>query len=216
MPHPSIIQVRDFGEEDDTLYTVTELIEGPSLAEVLDAEAPFEWPRTRVLGGQLIGASAAMHRRSTLICGVNPAIIRMTTDEEGERLMMSTGGVSEMKELLASLSDEEVRGGELSDRQLPYIAPEVLTGRHADVAADIFAIGALLYQMATGIQPFAGRTLPELLGAMMAGKPREPRELSPGMPQSAAACMLRCLERDPQARFLSAAELRDTWLAPHA
>jgi eukaryotic-like serine/threonine-protein kinase len=213
VPHPSIIQVRDFGEEDETLYIVTELIEGPSLVQALDAEAPFEWTRTWPLVEQVIDATAALHRRSTLICGVNPGIIRMTTDEEGERLMISTGGVSQVQELLASLSDEALRGGEMSDNELPYVAPEVLAGRPADMAADVFAVGVLAYEMATGIQPFAGRTLPELLGAMMAGQARDPRELSPGVPAPAAACMLQCLERDPKARFATAVALRAAWRA---
>jgi serine/threonine protein kinase len=140
----------------------------------------------------------------------------MTSGEEGERLMVSTGGVSRVQELLASLSDEVLRGGELSDTELPYVAPEVLTGRPAQVSADIFAVGALAYEMATGNQPFAGRTLPELLGAMLSGSARDPRELSAGLPTAGAECILRCLEREPGARFATAAALRAAWRAARA
>lgn len=214
--HPSIIQVRDFGEEDDTLYIVTELIEGQSLVEMLDAEAPLEWSRAWRLVDQVIDATVALHKRGTFICGVNPSIIRMSTDEDGERLMVSTGGISQVQELLASLSDEALRGGELHDGELPYVAPEVLAGRPADVTSDIFSIGALAYEMVTGVQPFAGRTLPELLGAMMAGQARNPMEIAAGVPVAGAACLLQCLEREPAARFASAVALRAAWRASRA
>jgi serine/threonine protein kinase len=209
--HPSVIQVRDFGEEDDTVYVVTDLIEGRSLLELLDAEAPLAWERAARLAGQVMDATAAVHRRQALVCGLNPSIVRMTTDEEGERLMISTGGISQVQELLASLSDAAVRGGELSDNEMPYIAPEVLTGKAADVRSDIFTVGVLVYQMVCGVLPFAGRTLPELLGAMLGEPAKDPCSLQPAVPQRACACLLRCLDRDPAARFPSANDLKAAW-----
>jgi len=211
VPHPSIMQVRDFGEEEDTLYIVTELVEGPSLVQALDAEAPFAWERGWRLVGQLIDAVGALHKRSSLVCGVNPGIIRMTNDEDGERILISTGGISQVQELLASMSDEALRGGDLGDNELPYVAPEVLTNQAPSVASDIFTIGVLAYEIVTGIQPFAGRTLPELLGAMMGTRARDPREFAPAIPPAGAACILQCLERDPAQRFASAAALRKAW-----
>jgi eukaryotic-like serine/threonine-protein kinase len=211
--HPSVIQVRDFGEEHETLYVVTDLIEGPSLLQLLDAEAPFSWPRAVALGSQVIEATIAVHRRSALVCGLNPGIIRMTTDEGGERLLISTGGIGQVQELLASLSDTALRSGELGSAEMPYIPPEVLTGRSADARSDVFTIGALIYEMATGMVPFGGRTLPELLGAMLGGTPRDPRDLQAEVTAAGAACLLKCLDRDPARRFASAVELRTAWAA---
>jgi eukaryotic-like serine/threonine-protein kinase len=211
--HPSVLQVRDFGEEHDTLYLVTDFIEGPSLLQLLDREAPFEWPRVFALGTQLIDATAAVQRKGALICGLNPGIIRMTTDDDGERLLISTGGIGQVQELLASLSEEALRGGALHATEMPYIAPEVLTGKPADERSDVFTLGALLYEMATGILPFGGRTLPELLGEMLGGTPREPRELQPAVTSAGASCLLQCLQKDPTARVPSAAELRRLWRA---
>jgi serine/threonine protein kinase len=209
--HPSVIQVRDFGEEDGTLYVVTDMIEGPSLLQVLDAEAPLAWPRVYSLGSQLIEAAAAMHRRNALLCGLNPGIVRMTTDDEGERLLISTGGVSQVQELLATLGDMGRRGGDLSSSEMPYIAPEVLGGKGADARSDIFTIGALIYEMTTGMVPFRGRTLPELLAAMLGGSARDPRELQTGVPGAGAACLLQCLDKDPASRFAAAGALRAAW-----
>ncbi|HEY3381532.1 MAG TPA: serine/threonine-protein kinase [Vicinamibacterales bacterium] len=209
--HPSVIQVRDFGEEDGTLYLVTDLIVGESLLQVLDAEAPFEWPRVHGLGLQVMDAAAALHKRRVLLCGLNPGIIRMTTDEDGERLMISMGGIGQVQELLASLSDEAVRGGALAGNEMPYIAPEVLTGRAADVRSDIFTIGVLLYEMATGMLPYTGRTLPELLGAMLGGRAPRPTDACATVPDEASACLQRALDREPAARFATVDELRAVW-----
>jgi len=209
--HPSVIQVRDFGEERDTLYVVTDMIDGPSLLRVIEEEAPLAWERVHRLGAQLIDATLAVHRRNVLVCGLNPGIIRMTTDEEGERLLISTGGISQVQELLASLSDSALRGGDLGSAEMPYIAPEVLSGNPADVRSDIFTIGALLFEMATGRAPFAGRALPELLGAMLGAEAPDPRVAHPGVPSTGGACLLQCLARDPASRFATAAALRAAW-----
>jgi serine/threonine protein kinase len=209
--HPSVIQVRDFGEEDGTLYVVTDMIEGPSLLQVLDSDAPLPWPRVHSLGSQLIDAAWALHKKNAFLCGLNPGIVRMTTDDEGERLMISTGGVSQVQELLETLGDTVPRRGDLSTGEMPYIAPEVLDGNAADARSDVFTIGALLYEMTTGMVPFRGRTLPELLVAMLGGAARDPRELQSGVPGAGAACLLQCLQKDPASRFASAGPLRAAW-----
>jgi serine/threonine protein kinase len=209
--HPSVIQVRDFGEEHDTLYVVTDMIDGPSLLRVIQEEAPLPWARVHRLGTQLIDATLAVHRRNVLVCGLNPGIIRMTTDEDGERLLISTGGISQVQELLASLYDGALPGSDLGSAEMPYIAPEVLGGRPADVRSDIFTIGALLYEMATGHAPFAGRTLPELLGTMRGAPAPDPRVAHQGVPTTGGACLLQCLEKDPASRFATAAALRSAW-----
>jgi serine/threonine protein kinase len=153
----------------------------------------------------------AAHKRGALICGLNPGIIRMTADEDGERLMISTGGIGQVQELLASMSDEALRGGTLQATEMPYIAPEVLTGKPADERSDVFSLGVLLYEMATGILPFGGGSLPELLGAMLGGMARDPRELQSTVTTAGAECLLRCLRKDPDARVSTPVELRRLW-----
>jgi serine/threonine-protein kinase len=163
------------------------------------------------LGTQLIDATLAVHRRNVLVCGLNPGIIRMTTNEEGEQLLISTGGISQVQELLASLSDSALRGDDLGSAEMPYIAPEVLAGKPADVRSDIFTIGALLYEMATGRAPFAGRTLPELQAAMTGVPAPDPHVANPGVPRTGGACLTQCLETNPASRFATAVALRAAW-----
>jgi serine/threonine protein kinase len=205
--HPSVMQVRDFGEESDLVYLVTDYIEGPSLRELMTSSGPFPWPRLHRILNPLLDAARAVHRRKGLLCGVSPDILRVAADEEGERLMLSSGGIWQAADLLATLQDQTLRGMGLADAELRYVAPELLIGRTVDVRSDIFTIGVLAYEMATGALPYDGPSMPSLLGNMLEGKPADPRPLQPTLPDDAAQAILRALRPSPEERFGSAAEL---------
>ena len=206
VPHPSVIQVRDFGEESNLVYLVTDYIDGPSLRELMTAEGPFAWTRLRRLLAQLVDASKAVHRRKGLLCGISPDILRIAADEEGERLMISSGGIWQASDLLATLQEQTLRGMGLADVELRYVAPELLTGRAADVRSDIFTMGVLAYEMATGSLPYDGASMPALLGDMLRDNPADPRQLQPTLPGPAVSAILKALRPEPEDRFSSAAE----------
>jgi serine/threonine-protein kinase len=204
--HPSIIQVRDYGEESDLVYLVTDFIEGQSLREVMTAAGPMPWPRLSRLLSQLVEATCMLHRRKGLLCGVSPDIMRVTTDDEGERLLISSAGVWQAQDLLATLKDDTLRGVALADTELRYTAPELLTGSNADVRSDVFTMGVLAYEMATASLPYDGASMPDLLGDMLRGEPAAPQTLQPSMPASASAAILRALRPSPNDRFATAQE----------
>jgi len=213
--HPSIIQVREFGEEADLVYVVTEFIPGRSLRTVLQAEGGMPWTRLRPLLAQLLEAARVLHRRKILLCGLNPEIIRIREPEagdadaaeEGERLLISTGGIWRAQDLLATLNERTLRGVALDDIELRYIAPELLTGAPVDVRSDIFTLGALAYEMATGRPPYDGASMQALLGHMLAGAAPDPRATQPDVPAEAAAAILRSLAPSPANRFATVKEL---------
>ena len=205
--HPSIIQVRDYGEEGDLVYLVTEFIDGPSLRELLQTGGPLPWPKARPLLAQLLDAARALHRHGGLLCGLSPEIVRVGNDEDGPRLMLSTAGVWDASDLLATLGDTTLHGTALADVELHYVAPEILTGEHADVRSDVFTIGVLTYEMTTGVRPYEGSSMPALLGAMLRGHPRNPAELQSTLPERAAAAMLKALSASPPDRQANAREL---------
>ena len=204
--HPSIMQVRDYGEEPDFVYLVTDFIEGQSLREVMTAAGPMPWPRLSHLLSQLVEATRMLHRRKGLLCGVSPEIMRVSRDEEGERLLISSAGVWQAQDLLATLQDDTLRGVALADAELRYTAPELMTGRSADVRSDVFTMGVLAYEMATATLPYDGGSMPELLGNMLRGEPAAPRTLQPSIPASASAAILRTLRPAPNDRFATAQE----------
>jgi serine/threonine protein kinase len=204
--HPSIIQVRDYGEERDLVYLVTDYIEGPSLRELMEASGPLAWPRLKPLLAQLVEAARVLHHRTGLLCGVSPDIIRIANESGGERLMMSSAGIWQAQDLLATLQEQTLRGIGLADVELAYVAPELLTGRNADPQSDIFTMGVLAYEMSTGTLPYTGDSMPELLGAMLRGMPDDPLTRQPTLPAGTAAAIERALRPAPEERFASAEE----------
>jgi eukaryotic-like serine/threonine-protein kinase len=204
--HPSIIQVRDYGEEPDYVYLVTDYFEGQSLREVMSAAGPMPWTRLQPLLAQLVEATRMLHRRKGLLCGVSPDIMRVTTDDEGERLLISSAGIWQAQDLLATLHDKTLRGIALADTELRYTAPELLTGRSADVRSDIFTMGVIAYEMATAALPYDGSSMPELLGAMLRGQPADPTVRQPTLPNASSAAILRALRPTQDQRYATAVE----------
>jgi serine/threonine-protein kinase len=112
-----------------------------------------------------------------------------------------------VQDLMALLSEDAVRGSGLPDAELFYVAPELLLGQPPDAQSDVFTVGAIVYEMATGRRPYEATTLPTLLGAMLRTTPQNPRAVQPDLPESAAAGILRALSSDRAIRFASIAEL---------
>jgi serine/threonine protein kinase len=204
--HPSILQVRDYGEEGNLVYVVTDFIEGPSMRQLLTEGGPLPWARLSRFAGQILEASHVLHRRKGLLCGLSPDIMRVASDEDGERIVISSAGIWDAQDLLGTLQEQTLRGMGLADAELRYVAPELLTGRNADVRSDVFTLGVLLYEMATGVTPFDGATLPELLGKMLTGTAPDPRELQPTLPERAATAIQTALNTAPEKRHAGAKE----------
>lgn len=211
--HPSILQVRDYGEEGDLVYLVTDFIDGQSLRDVLRADGAMAWPRLKPLLWQLLDAARIMHRKQGLLCGLSPEIVRVARDDDGERLMISTAGIWQVADLLATLADTTLRGSALTDVELHYVAPELLTGQNADPRSDVFTMGVLAYEMATGALPFDGTSMPALLGAMLRGTPADPRAAQPSLPLAAAAAIVKALAPDPADRYVTAKQMADALFA---
>jgi serine/threonine-protein kinase len=207
--HPSIIQVRDYGEEPGLVYLVTDFIEGSSVRALLKEGGAIPWDRLQPLMMQLCDAVRVLHRRHSFICGLSPEIMRVRqpeTPDDAPQLMISTAGIWEAQDLLATLHERTLRGVSIEDVELRYVAPELLTGGAVDARSDIFTIGVLAYEMATGSVPFDGRSMPELLGKMLAGAAADPRSIAPDLPEAAAAAILKALRPSPADRFASVRE----------
>jgi serine/threonine protein kinase len=206
--HPSLLQVRDFGEDERSVYLVTDLIEGPSLRLALAEAGAFDWPRAAHLLGQVLDAVSALHHKGGFICGVNPDMIRLTArsperppERPDERIVISSAGIKSVQDVLATMREQELRGQEASVNELPYVAPEVLMGAAPDPRADVFTIGVLAYQMVTGGVPFKAASLPELIGQMLQSTPSSPQ--SP-IPDSARDAIMKAIDNRPSNRFQSA------------
>jgi serine/threonine protein kinase len=206
--HPSILHVRDYGEEAGLVYLVTDFIDGPSLRELMVEAGPLPWTRLQPLLAQLVEAAHVLHRHNGLLCGLSPDIIRVepasAAGDEPERVMISTAGIWQAQDLLSTLQDQTLRGLGLADTELRYVAPELWTGHRVDVRSDVFTLAVVAYEMATGALPYDGSSMPELLGAMLAGSVEDPRHRQPTLPEPAAAALVQALRPRPEERFASA------------
>lgn len=210
VPHPNLIQVRDFGEDAEMVYIVTDLLQGCSLEELL-ARGPLPLERVTAFVSQVLDATAALHRRGGRICGLHPGIIRIVEDGERASVAISSAGVLQIQDVLATLGEEALRAQATDETELLHVAPELLMGKTATERSDIYTIGVLGYQMATGQTPYNAPTLPVLLGAMFEGLPADPRTLRADVPAHQAQALLRALSRDPEARFATPDDMRMAW-----
>ena len=225
VPHPSLLQVRDFAEDDRAVYVVTDLIRGPSLRQAMAEAGPMPWPRVQFLLLQALSAVSALNRKGGFICGVNPDMIRLRAEEPGdassfapgasedkpadqsvraETLVMTTAGIRSVQDVLATMREQELRGQEASEQELPYVAPEILMGGAPNTRADVFTVGVLAYHMLTGRLPFKAPSLPELMGQMLQAKAAAPTAFVSDLPVSVSDAIVRAIDGTPANRFESA------------
>jgi len=214
--HPNLLQVRDFGEDERSVFVVTDFIEGPSLRQAMAATGPMPWPRAATLIIQMLGAVEALNANGGFVCGVNPDMIRIarlperpsegSSERPPERALVSSAGIKSVQDVLATMREQELRGQEASENELPYVAPEILMGGAPNARADVFTIGVLAYHMVMNSVPFVAASLPELIGRMLQfTPPAPPAEL----PLKARSAIMRALASAPSARFESAAGMRE-------
>ncbi len=183
MPHPNLLQVRDFGDDGEQVYLVTDLLEGVSLAERLKS-GPLPLDVLDRFVSEIADATSALNRKGALVSGLHPGIIRVVAEGGVERVVLSTAGVSAIRDVLATLDEATLRAQAGNAGELPYVAPELLMGQPGDRRSDVFTVGVLAYEMATGRRPYAATTLPELIGAVMSGPAEDPRKGRPDLPDA--------------------------------
>jgi serine/threonine protein kinase len=211
--HPALLQVRDFGEDADLVYVVTDRVGGISLRALLDAENRLPWARARRLMLDLLSATNAVHKRGGLLFGLTPSIVRVNRDANEDHLVISSAGVAEVQDVLAWAGDDGLRALEVPNSDLLYVAPEILLGEEADGRSDLYTAGVLAYEMLTGRPPFRAFTIPQLVVQIFSAAYDDIHSLAPETPAPAIRLIERCLSYRPDLRFASSAELEDEWRA---
>jgi eukaryotic-like serine/threonine-protein kinase len=216
LSHPHICTLYDVGRHDDIDFLVMELIEGETLASRLERGA---LPIASLLASavQIAGALADAHGAGLVHRDIKPANLMLT--DSGVKLLdfglaapaLPRPAEGELSQLATVNQPLTAAGAIVGTFQ--YMAPEQLEGREADERSDLFALGCVLYEMATGRRPFRGHDTLTLLGSMLRDQPDPPASLNAAMPRALDGLVGRCLERDPARRFASAAELRDALVA---
>jgi len=194
LSHPFVITLHDMGIEESTStpYLVMELVEGQSLEKGLTTgSVPF--PTACNWAAQVATALHAAHRRNIIHGDIKPANILITTEQ---RTKLTDFG-------MARLASHD--NGDTSLLGTPaYWCPEQIMGRPQDAKSDIFSLGVVLYEMLTGISPFAGDSLQKVCNHVLSSTPMPVSRLNPSVPTTVDEILAGCLAKDPRQRFATA------------
>jgi serine/threonine protein kinase/tetratricopeptide (TPR) repeat protein len=202
--HPNIAGIFDFDTQDAIDFIVMELVPGETLSARLTT-GPLPEAEVVRLGAQLADGLEAAHQAGVVHRDLKPGNLRVTP--EG-RLKILDFGIA--KDVGPAAGEAETRSATVQGAALgtpAYMAPEQLRGEPADTRADIYASGAVLYEMATGRPPHCEPNVPLLIDAVLHEAPVSPRALNARVTPGLEAIVLKALDKDPQQRYQSAKEL---------
>ena len=202
--HPHICSLFDVGEN----YLVMELLEGESLADRL-ARGALPLPDVFRYGAQIADALDRAHRAGVVHRDLKPGNVMITRG--GAKLLdfgLAKNAGIEVSHDGATVQKPLTQEGTILGT-FQYMAPEQLEGAEADARTDLFALGAVLYEMATGTRAFRGATKTSLIAAIVAAQPRPVSELQPLTPPALEHVIAKCLSKDPEDRWQSAHDVAE-------
>jgi serine/threonine protein kinase len=213
--HPHIVTIYSVEEAGDgTRFLTMELIDGSTIDALVPAGGlPF--PDLVKYAIPLLEAVAAAHARGIIHRDLKPANIMVTADGRVKVLDFGLARLADLSADAVSASTPTMTASPAvsSVGQIlgtaPYMSPEQAEGRPVDQRSDIFSIGVLLYEMATGVRPFRGTTSLSILSAIIRDEPQPIAHLRPGLPAAFERLVRDCLEKDPARRPESASLVRD-------
>jgi TolB-like protein/Tfp pilus assembly protein PilF/predicted Ser/Thr protein kinase len=203
LAHPNIAMVFDFDTQNGVDFLVMEYIRGANLTDRLTSGALPE-KEALAIGGQIATALEAAHEAGIIHCDLKPGNIMVTPKAEIKLLDFGLAKFVRVSELTATVSATRNEG---LAGTLPYMAPEQLHGEPPDLRTDIFAFGAVLYEIATGRRPFQGRTSSALTDEILHRLPPPPGRVNPSLSPKLEDLILKCLEKEPDQRYQSSKEL---------
>ncbi|HUB03129.1 MAG TPA: protein kinase [Terriglobales bacterium] len=206
--HPNILAVFDFGEHNGTPFLVSELLEGESLRAILD-QGPLPQRKAIDYGVQIAHGLAAAHDKGIVHRDLKPENVFVTKDG---RIKILDFGLAKLAQSAGSGSDEvTVTSPHTAVGMVmgtaSYMAPEQVRGGAVDARTDIFAFGAVLYEMLSGAQAFRRDTTAETMTAVLKDDPQELSDPTRPVAPTLDRIVRRCLEKSPEQRFHSARDL---------
>jgi len=199
LSHPFIITLHDMGIEESTSipYLVMELVDGQPLDKVL-AKGSVPFPTACAWAAEVAVALAVAHRRGVIHGDVKPANILITSES---RTKLTDFG-------MARLASHEKMDTSLLGTPA-YWCPEQIIGRAQDARSDLFSLGVVLYEMLTGISPFAAESLQSVCNHILSSTPLPPSRCNPSIPAPVDELVTACMAKDPQHRIATAEALAE-------
>jgi len=220
LSHPHICALYDVGESDGTEYLVMEYLEGETLTQRL-ARGPLPAEQVLRYGVEMAEALDQAHRQGIVHRDLKPGNVMVSKsgikllDFGLAKMVAPVTPVSGVTALPTVAGGQDLTQGGTILGTFQYMAPEQLEGKEADARTDIFALGAVLYEMATGRKAFAGKSQASLIGSILKDEPAAISTIQPMAPPALDRVVRICLSKDPEDRWQSAhdiaAELK--WIA---
>jgi serine/threonine protein kinase/tetratricopeptide (TPR) repeat protein len=204
LSHPHIAQVYDFASEAGVDYLVMELVQGRSLSSRLE-DGRLDEEEVLRYGLELASALEAAHTAGVIHRDLKPGNLMIAASGALKVLDFGLAKVfhaDHLGERTLTLTDSRVVSG-----TFPYMAPEQLLGETVDARTDIWAVGIVLFEMATGRRPFNEKSLTRLSHAILTQPPPSPTEGAPGVSSGLARIVLKCLDKEAGRRYQTAADL---------
>ncbi len=209
--HPSICTVHDIGEWEGRPFIVLEYLHGTTLRDSLQA-GPLSPDRILDIAIQLSSALATAHDRGIIHRDIKPANVFLTESGQVKILDFGLAKLTEDPlESVSSLPTVSTAAGLTTPGTtmgtVAYMSPEQARGELLDGRTDLFSLGVMLYEMATGVLPFRGRTAAVVFKEILTSSPVEPRDIRPETPDQLSRIIGRLLGKDRDTRYQSAAEV---------
>jgi eukaryotic-like serine/threonine-protein kinase len=218
--HPGICTIYDIGEQDNTPFIAMEFIEGETLRQHINGK-PLPIEQILDLGIQISDAIDAAHSKGIIHRDIKPSNVFVTTRGQAKVLdfglakLVTKGALSSAAsaDTSSKATEESVSIVGIISGTPAYMSPEHVRGDDLDPRADVFALGLLLYEMATGRAAFGGRTGGAIIEAILTRVPESVRFLNPSLPAQLEEIINKCIEKDRDRRYPSAAAVRADLLA---
>jgi serine/threonine-protein kinase len=199
--HPNILKFYEPDPAQSRPYIVMELLEGRTLAQVLNEVKPFPIDDALQIGARIADALAHMHAKSVVHRDLKPQNVMICKDGSLRIMDFGIARATDMRRLTFV-------GFTPAMGTPDYMAPEQVKGRRGDERTDIYSLGAMLYEMVTGKLPFEADNPFMVMNARVTGDPVAPRKVNPAVPVEVEELILHAMERDPRKRFQSALEMK--------
>jgi eukaryotic-like serine/threonine-protein kinase len=195
--HPNITRVYDFGEEGGHLYMAMELLEGADLSMLIQQGRTGGLADKVSLMAQVGSGMAFVHARGIVHRDLKPGNIHVRAD--GQVKIMDFG--------LVRVGDSNMTATGMVLGSPSYMSPELIRGQKADTRSDVFSLGATFYELLSGRRAFPGKSITQIMMAILGPDPEPLAAVAPDVPAPVAAIVQRCLRKEPAHRYQTAGEL---------